>query len=108
MPDGAVPAAKKFGRWLAALRVLLALAALADLGSTRASVPAACCALVACIPLERKGVPSHLLGLPAAALGAWSIHGTGMESASGLQLALFVLPAMVAFAGTLRREAPLY
>jgi hypothetical protein len=100
--------ANKFGRWLAALRILLALAALADLGSARTSVPAACCALAACIPLERKGIPSHLLGFPAAALGAWSIHGTGVEAASALQLALFVLPAAVALVGTLRREAPLY
>lgn len=98
----------KFGRWLAVLRVLLTLAAFADLAFFRSSVPAASFGLAACLPLEGKGFPAHLLGFPAAALGAWSIHGTGAEAASALQLSLFVLPAAVALVGTLRREAPLY
>ena len=108
MPDQAGPSRAKFGLWLAVLRVLLALAALADLVFFRSSLPAAFCSLPACLPMERRGVPSHLLGLPAAALGAWSVHRTGVDSASGLQLALFALPALVAFLGTLRAEAPLY
>jgi len=107
-PEAPLDPRVKFGRWLAFLRVLLALAALADLAFFRSSVPAACCALAACLPLERKGFPAHLLGLPASVLGAWSIHGTGMEAASAPQLALFALPAAVALVGTLRGEAPLY
>ena len=107
-PDPGGGARSKFGRWLAAVRILLVLAALADLTLFRSSIPAACCALAACLPLERRGFPAHLLGLPAAAMGAWSIHRTGVEAASGLQMALFVLPLMVSLLGTLRAEAPLY
>ena len=108
MPDEAGPARAKFGRWLAAARILLALVALGDLSLTGASVPAAWCGLAACLPLERRGLRTYLLGFPAAALGAWSVHRTGMEAASGLQLALFVLPLLAAILGTLRAEAPLY
>jgi hypothetical protein len=108
LPEPRIAPEVKFGRWLAVLRALLALAALGDLISGPDSFHAAVCALGACLPLERWRVPSHLLGFPAAFLGGWSIHRTGMEAATGLQLALAVLPLTVALAGTLRAQSPLY
>ncbi len=107
-PEAPMEPRRKFGLWLAAVRVLAAAAAAVDLAVFRSSVPAACLALGASIPLDRRGLPLHLLGLPAAALGAWSIHGTGVGEATGTQIALFVLPLLTALLGTLRGETPLY